>query len=363
MGLVVHRLKLEKFRGFDRTDIEFDEKMTILTGPNAVGKTSIIEALEILTTGESFKNPSWADLIGWGQERCFISLSLEGDDREVESALSLVSGGKKEIQLNGKKKRGFAHLRSLLPSVVFTPDDLELVKSSSEMRRRSLDSLGARLSPAYSRLKSEYDRVLRHKNTLLKEESIDREALYLWNLRLVQTGAKLMNHRKGLFEKVASRMGAVYSDIAPGESLTAEYVDSWSGKIPASEGESISDSMAAALIAREAEELNRRASLVGPHRDEIRFLLRGKDARAFASQGQQRTIALAWKLAEVDITTEVTGYEPLLLLDDVMSELDENRRAALLNRACEGTQTVITTTNLGYFSSEILSDATVVRLG
>jgi DNA replication and repair protein RecF len=184
--------------------------------------------------------------------------------------------------------------------------------------------------------------------------------LELWTDRLVDSGASFSGHRRRLFERLSARMSEVYRMLSGGESLTAVYQPSWEGH--AAEVEEPKDAMREALRHRQREELGRGTTLVGPHRDDVLFAIGGRDARSFASQGQQRTIALAWKLAEVGVITEIGGQPPVLLLDDVMSELDESRRHALARFVGEAAQTIVTTTNLGYFDDDLVRRALLVHL-
>ena len=244
--------------------------------------------------------------------------------------------------------------------MVFTPDDLRMVKDSAEKRRAAVDGVGDQLSRAYRSLRGEYERTLRQRNAVLKNTPTETELLGVLTERLTVTGQAFSGHRKRLFGRISSRAKEVFGELVPNETMDVAYESSWT-----KEGieEESTTALGEALLITSQEERARRTTIMGPHRDEIRFLLDGKDARVYASQGQQRTIALAWKLAEVSTMTEVGGQPPILLLDDVMSELDENRRGALAARVGEAAQTFLTTTNLGYFEPEMVERAHIVRLG
>jgi len=254
----------------------------------------------------------------------------------------------------------------LLPSVVFTPDDLDMVKGPSERRRSSIDDLGEQISATYGSLRRDYAKVVKQRNALLRDGGREAHSA-VWEERLVALGSSLLAHRERLLARVMACAAEAYAGMADGEPLTWVYADR-SGLPEGREPGGLTQQQAAAamreaLEQRRAEESRRLVTLVGPHRDDIVFFVGGREARVFASQGQQRTVALAWKLAEVQIVHEVLRRRPVLLLDDVMSELDAERRSALSSLVTADTQTFVTTTNLGYFSPELLEGATIVELG
>jgi DNA replication and repair protein RecF len=245
---------------------------------------------------------------------------------------------------------------------VFTPDDLELVKGPAERRRAAADDIGAQLSPAYAKLRRDYGRVIRQRNALLKE-GVAGPALEAWDEQVVTVGARLLVHRLGLVSKLMERAASHYAALASSEALTWTYDDRCGlgdpGTLMVPSAEAAEEAIRMEMARRAHEERRRATTLVGPHRDDIVLLVDGRDARAFASQGQQRSAALAWKMAEVDLIEEVSRVRPVLLLDDVMSELDARRRQALGAAVMGRTQAFVTTTNLGYFTEDLLTDAVV----
>jgi DNA replication and repair protein RecF len=339
--------------------MEPGEGLTIIVGANAVGKTNIIEALQLLTAASSFRNPSWPECVKWGTPEANLSLQAEGDGRKLVHRLNITAAGKRSFSVNGNTRRRVSDFTGVLPSVVFTPDDLRMVKDAAEKRRAAIDGVGDQLSPAYLTLRGEYEKTLRQRNSTLRAPVIDEEVLEALTEGLTAKGASFSAHRRRLFNRLSEQLTQVYSSLVPGESLEAVYESSYSSV----EGEDDEkEQFKAAIQRKRSEERSRGTTVVGPHRDEIRFFLDGKDARIYASQGQQRTIALAWKLAEVSVIKGVGGQLPILLLDDVMSELDEMRRHALATFVGRAAQTFVTTTNLGYFEQEMISRAHVVRL-
>lgn len=358
-------LTVARYRSFDEYRLSLDEGVTVLVGHNAAGKTNLMEALQLLTSGASFRHPAARELVREGAESCELSLRLEGDGRVLDMGLA-VREGKRSFSRNGKRCPA-AGVRGVLPSVLFCPDHLDMVKRSASVRRDALDDFGVQLNACYADLVSTYGRTVGQRNALLKEAWCTRDMLGAWNESLASTGAALLVHRLSLLDRVRDRLCEAYARIAGGERADVRYASSI-GDVP--EGASRSEqreaakaAFLAALDERADEELRRGLTLVGPHRDEIEFSIDGRPARAFASQGQQRTLVLAWKVAEVAVARDILGTAPLLLLDDVMSELDAGRRAAFLTLIGDDIQTVITTTNLGYFSGDVLGRAKVVEIG
>lgn len=362
MGLSITRLVLRDFRSYKHLEIEPDPKLTILVGPNAAGKTNIVEALQLVTAGDSFRRPQWSELVRWGTREARVELTAQGEGRVLETVLTVGDAGRRVYRVNGKARRRISEVAGIIPCVSFTPDDLRMVKDSADKRRSAIDGVGDQLSPAYLTVRMEYERIVRQRNAALKETQRNQDVLDALTERLVIKGVAFMGHRHRLFDRVKAKMSDVYDTLAPGEKLSASYVPSWRRADSTFGNADPLDSMREALRKSEAEEKARGLTLVGPHRDEVVFSVNGREARAFASQGQTRTIALAWKLAEVAVITEIAGQAPVLLLDDVMSELDEVRRHALTSFVGEAAQTFLTTTNLGYFEQGLVSRAKVVTI-
>jgi DNA replication and repair protein RecF len=355
-------MRVRDFRSYEEYELELDPFLTILVGANAAGKTNLVEGLQLLTEADSFRKPSWAEVIRLGsQDGARLSLEAKGAGRVLDVDLEISPTGRRAYKVNGKARRAVNQVAGVLPCVIFTPEDLRLVKDAAEKRRTALDSLGSQLSPTYSRLRTDYEKILRQRNTLLREEASD-EDLSPWTHRLIEVGSSLVVHRRRLFSRIKEAMIKVYSELAQDGPLEATYLTSWERDAAVSGDVEPGEAMKRHLEIKRPAERARRSTISGPHRDDIEFRIAGREARAYASQGQQRTIALAWKLAEVSVTTDIASQRPLLLLDDVMSELDEERRHALAGFVGSVAQTVMTTTNLGYFERALLDRARVVIL-
>lgn len=314
----------------------------------------MVEAVQLLTAFTSFRNASPVELVRNGCSSARAHIEVTDGNRRLEIALAIDPGGqgergKKTYLLNGKK-RSAKDLRGTLPSIAFTPDDLGLVKGSDKGRRRELDVLGAQLNVNYYQLVRDYEKVLRHKNRLLKDEA-PVDLIEATNVLFAKVGAQLTTYRSRLFDRLLPYMAAHYADISSaGETFEACYLPS------------TDSSLAEALDDVLPDERTRHRSLVGPHLDKIELYVDGLDASAYASQGQQRSVVLALKLAEAALVEEMCDQLPILLLDDVMSELDAARREALVQELLPGKQTIITTANIDYFDAQMLNRATLIEL-
>ena len=253
-------------------------------------------------------------------------------------------------------------MRGLVPSILFCPDHLDMIKRAASYRRAALDDFGIQLNDRYAHLVSSYARIVEQRNSLLKEYPVPVDLLEAWDEVLVQTGAALLSHRLSLLERIRLRMVDAYRAIAPTETFDLSY-QSTVGKIDTSTSRAEKEELFRTALVRASEDERRRGiTVVGPHRDEISFSIDGRDARDFASQGQQRSLVLAWKIAEAEVASDILGRYPMLLLDDVMSELDARRREAITGFVQGEIQTIITTTNLGYFSKDVIDRAKVVHI-
>ena len=366
MDLTISHISFADFRSYEAFDLRDIGPLTIIVGPNAVGKTNIVEGIQLLTAHASFRHPTVAELVRMGATRARLYADVTDGNRQLELEMT-AEEGKKRFFLNGKPKRS-ADLKGLVPSVSFTPDDLELAKGGMAPRRISLDALGAQLSANHYLIKRDYEKVVCHKNRLLKDEA-DQALVDSIDEMVVTCGAQLAAYRSALFEKLAQVMGSYYGQIAEGrEQLRACYIPSWEIHDPNAPAtytfgrDEAREELARTLGERRGEERARRRALVGPHADRIEFFIDGRNVNSFASQGQQRSVVLAFKLAEVSLIQDILHQKPVLLLDDVMSELDESRRRALVSFIAGDMQTFITTANIDYFDSDLLGAARIVSL-
>lgn len=361
MGLAISRISLRDWRSFHDRTMDLSSGLTVLCGPNATGKTNTVEALQLLTAGVSFRRPRTADLVRQGASAGRASARLEGDGRVVDVSCT-AEGSKRLFERNDKPCRP-ADLSSTLMSVLFCPDDLSFVKQGAKYRRDELDDFGAQASVGYRKVARTYARAVEQRNRLLKDPEPDLTMLGAWDASVALGGATLLHARLSMFARLRRHLRDIYAQVGGGEDLDCAYACSLGGGVEDLERDELRDLFLDRLDELRADELRRGVTLVGPQRDDVCFYIAGRDARSFGSQGQQRSVVLAWKMAEVAIAREVLGEQPLLLLDDVMSELDETRRNAMTRFVQGGIQTVVTTTNLSYFPRELLKDAEVIRFG
>lgn len=361
MGLLLRSLSLRDFRSFEAADLSFGDAMTVLVGRNAVGKTNTVEALQVLTAGESFRRPSPTQLVREGAEVARASARLEGDGRVVDVSCT-ITPTRRAFRRNGKRCQA-RDLPSTLMSVLFCPDHLSLVKRGASHRRDELDGFGCQVSPGYHRILAAYLRSVEQRNRLLRDPDCDLSLLEAWDESIALGGASLLQARLRLFGRLAPVVVEVYKGVSGGERLDCSYRSTLGPEISSESRDELASLFSVRLREARETDLRRQQTTAGPHRDDVSFLVGGRDVRTFGSQGQQRSVVLALKMAEVLLAEQLLGSRPLLLLDDVMSELDAGRREKVVSFVQEGIQTVITTTNLGYFSSTLLKAAEVVRMG
>jgi DNA replication and repair protein RecF len=344
--LRVTNVSLADFRCYEAVTLELPAGITVVRGDNGQGKTSLLEAVAWAARGRSFRGVRDATLVRDGAEQAIIRIEIE--DRasrrhRVEAELRAL--GRNRVLLDGNPLTRTRDLLGALRVSVFAPDDLELVKGGPSNRRTYLDDLLVDVGPRYAAARADYDRVLRHRNALLKagiRGQDSRATLDVFDEQLVRAGAELVRGRLRLGVRLGPGVSAAYRDLAGDQtSVATRYSAEWAdGSTP--DPDTVPDAMRTALEVHHRRELERGVTLVGPHRDEWQLSVDGLDARTHASQGEQRTLALALRLAGHRVVAEVTGDDPVLLLDDVFSELDDRRAAALVERL-PATQTLLTT--------------------
>jgi len=355
----VERLQLTSFRSYAQLDVSFPGGPQVVVGPNATGKTNLLESLVVLGTSRSHRASQDGELVAWGSEFTRLEVDLSGNDRvEVVIARTATGGGRRRVLVNGVPRRPTA-LGAALPVVLFAPEDMLLVVGSPSGRRSSLDALIVQTVPASGATMSTYGRALTQRNNLLRairEGTAAPDELRYWDDVVVEQGAEIVDWRLAALEQLAAPLRDAHQEIAPGEEpLTLEYVTN----APAFATETTRDALRRRLIDTREKEMWNGATLIGPHRDDIAFNGTGRELSTFASRGQQRTAILAYKLAQLDLLTRVSGQPPLLLLDDVFSELDPERRAHLVRRIGALPQAFVTTTTTDDLDPALVSASTV----
>lgn len=337
----LRRLWLTDFRSYHSAEVAFAPGLTAVVGDNGQGKSNLVEAVAYLATLSSFRGAPTEALVRSGATSAIVRAEVTRDDRDLLVEAEIVPGGRSRVQVNRQRAARNRDLLGALRVSVFAPDDLALVKAGPAGRRRFLDDTLVALSPKNDELRGEVDRVLRQRNALLKQAGgrLTPEVeltLDVWDDKLVSAGTRLGERRVALLDDLAPYLAVAYTDLAGAAvDVDAAYESGWWGS---------EAGLAGALAASRDEELRRRLSLVGPHRDEVAFSIGGLPARTHASQGEQRSLALALRLAAHRLVSDATATPPVLLLDDVFSELDPARCEALVTHLLAGgAQTIVTT--------------------
>lgn len=334
----IRKIALKDFRGFSRLELDgFSKKVNVLIGKNAQGKTNFIESINYLSCGKSFRGASGAQMVREGCEICGIRAEYSKKSHNGKVEVVLQKDGRRSIKVNGLPARRMAELMGVANSIVFAPEDLQTVKGSPQLRRRLMDIEISKMRTAYYLELQKYYTILKNKNKILKAQKIDDALLSVYNEALCQSAEYIMKKREAFLAKLEQAAGEIFSFLAGGEELAIRYrACAELGHLP--------DSIAFKLQSAERREKELHTAMVGPHREDLEILINGRDARLYASQGQQRTAMLAIKLGCAKIAQEATGEAPILLLDDVFSELDIGRRERLLSLTGEN-QVFITATD------------------
>jgi len=345
-------LALTDFRCYEAVEIEPAQGLTAIVGGNGQGKTSLLEAVGWLASGRSFRGVPDGALVRDGAERAIVrgALVRDGRDRLIEAEVN--RSGRNRILVNRQPVPRIAALQETLRVTVFSPDDLDLVKGGPALRRAFLDALLADLSPRLLAAASEYERILRQRNALLRggmRGPDDASTLDVWDARLADAGGRLAEGRLRLIDRLSGPLAKAYDDLAAGSigagSVTGEYRAEWCDHPVAGDPAALTAALADAVVGSRRREIERGTTLVGPHRDDWHLEIGGRDARTHASQGEQRSLALALRLAGHEVVTDAVGDTPVLMLDDVFSELDPGRCRALVEHLPPG-QALVTTASI-----------------
>ncbi|HRR89232.1 MAG TPA: DNA replication/repair protein RecF [Eubacteriales bacterium] len=335
-------LKLKNFRNYLEKAVEFSSGLNVIEGKNATGKTNLLEAVYLSAFGRSPRAVKDKEMINHGASQAQVRLNLEKKFRSHKIEVFLLDNNKKSVLIDGIPAARSNELLGMLSVVYFSPDELKLIKNSPEERRRFMDVSLCQQKKAYFFALSGYNRLLKQRNALLKESNSKAiaDTLDIWDAEMAKTGAEIIFERAAFLKGLeADARRAHYAISGGGEELSLLYETETSGQTK----EELRAGILEALKAGRERDLNLKYTGAGPHRDDIKIALDGRDARKFASQGQIRTSTLALKVAETALIKAETGESPVLLLDDVLSELDESRQAALLNFV-SGTQVIVSCT-------------------
>ncbi|MGI9667267.1 MAG: DNA replication/repair protein RecF [Acidimicrobiia bacterium] len=336
-------LELRNLRCYESLSIEPDEGVNILVGENGMGKTSVLEAIGYMGLTKSFRSVSDDALIRDGSDGAVIRGGVDGGPSEITFECELPSEGRRTVLLNGKRPKRLADVQLSIPVVAFVPDDLDVVKRGPAMRRGYLDDLASQLWPQAGADLSEFERALRQRNALLRQEgrNTDPTSLDVWDERLSEAGARVLMHRRAVATDLQPHLSDAYVVVGGEGDLRWAYRSTWGsdGVLALSD---LIDTMRQTLADRRSKDMDVRTTTAGPHRDEPDLELDGRSTRNRASQGEQRTVVLAMRIGAYRLIEDTRNTTPILLLDDVFSELDHDRASRVLSLMPAG-QVFVTT--------------------
>ena len=339
--MVIKSLELSNFRNFRLLDINFDAKTNILYGDNAQGKTNILEAIYLCATTKSHRGTKDRDIVAFDEEESHIRIFLDKKGDEVRIDMHLRKSGSKGIAIDGQKLKRASQLLGVMNVVFFSPEDLSIIKNGQAERRRFVDMELCQLDPVYLRDLNSYNKIINQRNRLLKDMAFQPElagTLDIWDMQLAGYAKRIIERRSAFAQELNGIIQEVHTSLSGGkEKLEVVYEP----HVPAEEVEE-------RMKKNRERDIRMKQTTTGPHRDDFAFVANGIDIRRFGSQGQQRTAALSLKLSEIELVKQVTKDAPILLLDDVLSELDSNRQNYLLN-SIGNIQTIVTCTGLDEF--------------
>ena len=329
----IKEIEIHNFRNYEKEKIKLNKKINVFYGENAQGKTNIIEAIFLSSIGKSFRTNKEKELIRFGEENCNLDISFEKSDRDGRISINI--GNKKNILINGIKIKKLSELLGNVNIVIFTPDDIDILKGGPQNRRKFLDMMISQLRPKYMHIYSLYLKTLEERNTYLKNiENQKYDLLEIYDEKLAEYGYEIYKYRKEFIEKIKEKIKTIHNNITNNrENIEIEYISDCDDK----------EKYLKILKERKKLDTIKGYTTKGIHRDDFNIYLNDLLVNIYGSQGQHRTAVLSLKLSELQVIYDEIGENPILLLDDFMSELDENRRSNFLE-SIKDTQVVITCT-------------------
>lgn len=336
----INNLVLRDFRNYGSVSLSFDSRCNVIYGENAQGKTNLLEAIHFLSCGRSPRARRDSEMVGFEKESALIEGQIESRERDFKTAITLYRGKRRKMTVNGVPAKKNADLSEVLHTVFFAPEDLYLIRDGAAARRKFMDHSLSQLRPRYAEALSEYSRLYDHKTRILRDADLEPGMLKMlpdFNERLCQVGAVLIYYRARFCEALSGYAYQAHHECSGGrEELSLLYKTVSTVLDPLADVETVTDQLRRHQADHYQAELASRLCLSGPHKDDIEVEVNGQNARQYCSQGQVRTAALSLKLAEREIHKNTFGEYPLMLLDDVLSELDAKRQEYVLNRISEG---------------------------
>jgi len=340
-ALQITAIELENYRNFERAKFSFDRKQTAVCGENARGKSNLLESIFFLAIGKSGRGARDKDVVKWGKDFFSIDAVTSRDEQPVPIRIAYDSRlGKKKAYLDANPLPRLSELIGRFNAVLFSPEDVDLVLRDPPQRRRLLDILVSQCNAAYLSDLDQFRRVLSQRNRLLKEsDRLDPTQLAPWNGQLAALGARIVLARLQALDEIEPMAQAYYRTISASPEV---FGSTYRSLVKSEDRERAQEILADALLDRQAEEFSVGYTLSGPHRDNLLFTLDGRSAHQFASKGQLKSVLLAWKLSEASFLDSRTGYAPVLLMDDIFSELDKKRAESLLELVASFGQVILT---------------------
>ena len=343
--MFIKRLQMLNYRNYNALDIELCPNVNVFMGDNAQGKTNILEAIYYCAFAKSHRTSKDKELINWNGEHAFISVDVGRERLDKRIDISILKDGKKSIRINKIKIKKIGELFGNFNVVMFSPEDLRIIKDSPGVRRKFIDMELCQLNPKYYYNLVQYNKVLNERNILLRNRSTSSEMLEIYDMQLVEFGYNIIRERIKYIESLNKYAEKIHSDITSGkEKINFKYIST------IKDLENIKENFYTLLEKNRSKDCDRGTTSIGPHRDDLKFYINDMNA-SFGSQGQQRSLILSLKMAEIALIKKVTEEFPILLLDDVMSELDNHRQLKLLESIDEEVQTFMTTTSLDHLSN------------
>lgn len=370
-SMFIKSIELKNYRNYENLKLDFSSNKILLVGKNAQGKTNLLESLYYLSCLSSTRAKNDSELTTWNQPFTKIKAQVVKQDLDIEMEVLINPPKKREVLINGVKKRKYSEFCQNLCVVSFSVSDLLLLRGTPDDRRSWLDLAISQIYPAYLDRVAKYNKIKTQKNNYLKEIkgnlNCNRDMLEVWNTQLAIAGSNIIFLRLKFMSELQKIARKKHALIANGEELSLEYNSTVLKEVGFERDIEFSVENIALLYdeklqERQNEEIIRAQSLVGPHRDDVSYFINGIDSKKFASQGQQRTIVLSLKLAELELIKEKINDIPVLLLDDVLAELDNVRQNFLLNAIGEETQTIITSVDTVLFDNEYLKNVDLVKI-
>lgn len=351
--MYLNNLELINFRNYKSIKLNFKNSTILIEGDNGQGKTNLLESIHYISSGKSHRTSDQDELINWDSDYAILRASLSSKQLiEIE----LRKKNNIKIRIDGVYYRRKSDFASIIPSVIFSPDDLRLIKAGPSNRRDFLDDILEKLQNKYAAQRLHYQKILNQRNSLLKsmispEQANGNSTMEAWDENLVHYGSEIIEKRCNLLASVREKFIKYMNYFFPGIQADIFYIFSWDRSIQGDrpinlQSGTIKDIFNTKLKQGFKKDLLLKTTLVGPHRDDLLITINGKDIRSFGSQGQQRIAAICFKFGELEVLREMLNKDPILLLDDVLSELDPERKKLLVDIIGDSSQTFITTSNL-----------------